>query len=127
MGSCNSIVGIFQHNYIFALFTVISKVSIKMMCGGTGDVQVATDGHEIHEICNSVKESAAGKTGKNGFDMFVVKSFKSQVVAGTNFFAKVQIADGEHLHLRIYRNLQGQIELHSLQEGKTEEDAIEYF
>merc|ERR1711963_965791 len=108
MGSRNSITTEFQHIYIFALFTVINKVNIKMMCGGTGDVQEATAGHEIHDICNSVKESAAGKTGKNGFDMFVVKSFK------------VQIADGEHLHLRIYRNLQGQIELHSLQEGKTE-------
>ena len=25
-----------------------------MMCGGTGDVQEATAGHEIHDICNSV-------------------------------------------------------------------------
>jgi len=74
-----------------------------------------------------VKDAAASKMGKNGFDMFVVKSFKSQVVAGTNFFAKVQISDSEHVHLRIYRNLQRAIELHSLQEGKQEADDIEYF
>merc|ERR1712018_212860 len=112
---------------LVAFLNTISKHNIKMMCGGTGDVQEATAGHEIHDICNSVKDAAASKVGKNGFDMFVVKSFKSQVVAGTNFFAKVQVADGEHLHLRIYRNLQGAIELHSLQEGKQEADAIEYF
>merc|ERR1711902_282124 len=119
---------IFQRKGLFFKFTKATyNNDIKMLCGGTGDVQEATAGHEIHDVCNSVKEAAAGKLGKNGFDMFVVKSFKSQVVAGTNFFAKVQIADGEHVHLRIYRNLQGNIELHSLQEGKTEEDAIEYF
>ena len=25
-----------------------------MLCGGTGDVQEATAGHEIHDVCNSV-------------------------------------------------------------------------
>ena len=25
-----------------------------MKCGGTGDEQIAPEGHEIHEICNSV-------------------------------------------------------------------------
>jgi len=98
-----------------------------MMCGGIGEDQLATDGHEIHEICNSVKNEAATKLGKDGLEMFVVKSFKSQVVAGTNFFAKVQIAGDQHVHLRIYRNLQGNIELHSLKDGKAESDPIEYF
>ena len=26
-----------------------------MMCGGIGEDKAATEGHEIHEICNSVK------------------------------------------------------------------------
>merc|ERR1711910_207568 len=77
-----------------------------MLCGGVGEDQIATEGHEIHEVCNAVKDAAASKLNKEGFEMFVVKSFKSQVVAGTNFFAKVQIGGDDHLHLRIYRNLQ---------------------
>ena len=146
-----------------------------MLCGGVGEDQIATEGHEIHEVCNAVrktkvvrnkisqiskfkserndecqfnlsifvlqvKDVAASKLNKEGFEMFVVKSFKSQVriyiynfdkqdiycltnylqhdrsvemayyifqvVAGTNFFAKVQIGGDDHLHLRIYRNLQ---------------------
>ena len=28
-----------------------------MLCGGTGDVQEATAGHEIHDVCNSVSSS----------------------------------------------------------------------
>merc|ERR1712141_837012 len=98
-----------------------------MLCGGVGEDQIATEGHEIHEVCNAVKDVAASKLNKEGFEMFVVKGYKSQVVAGTNFFAKVQIASDDHLHLRIYRNLQGKIELHSLKEGKADSDPIEYF
>ena len=50
-------------------------------------------------------------------------------MAGTNFFVKVCTNNdaGDHIHLRIYRNLQGEVSLHGLQEGKIHEDPIEYF
>ena len=50
-------------------------------------------------------------------------------MAGTNFFVKVCTNHdaGDHIHLRIYRNLQGEVSLHGLQEGKIHEDPIEYF
>jgi hypothetical protein len=51
------------------------------------------------------------------------------VVAGTNFFVKVCVnhETGEHIHIRVFRSLQGQLSLHSVQEGKAHEDPIEYF
>ena len=27
-----------------------------MLCGGVGEDQVATEGHEIHEVCNAVRK-----------------------------------------------------------------------
>ena len=32
-----------------------------MLCGGVGEDQIATEGHEIHEVCNAVrKKKVAG-------------------------------------------------------------------
>ena len=72
-----------------------------------------------------------------------------QVVAGMNFFVKVSLGDGKHVHIRsqvkriyfpfeieikmnayhsrIYRDLSQNVTLHSLQEGKTEADPLEHF
>ena len=41
----------------------------------------------------------------SSFQKLTVVSFKSQVVAGTNFFVKVNADDKTHLHLRIFRPL----------------------
>ena len=27
-----------------------------MLCGGVGEDQIATEGHEIHEVCNAVRK-----------------------------------------------------------------------
>jgi hypothetical protein len=59
----------------------------------------------------------------------LIAFFIYQVVAGTNFFVKVCTDHdaGEHVHLRIYRDLQGTLSLASVQEGKAHADPIEYF
>ena len=28
-----------------------------MLCGGVGEDQIATEGHEIHEVCNAVRKT----------------------------------------------------------------------
>jgi hypothetical protein len=49
------------------------------------------------------------------------------VVAGVNYFVKIAVADGEFIHARIYRDLQRNVSVHSVQSGKSETDEIEYF
>lgn len=49
-----------------------------------------------------------------------------QVVAGINYFVKVQIGDDAYAFLRIYDRF-GSVSLTSIQLGKTEEDDIQYF
>ncbi|XP_058478904.1 cystatin-B-like [Solea solea] len=99
-----------------------------MKCGGVSDIAKDAD-EEIQKLCDSVKSQVEAKVGKN-VAVYAAKSYKSQVVAGTNYFIKVHVGGDEHLHLRIYCKLPchgGEAELHSLQENKSHADAIEYF
>ncbi|XP_075936755.1 cystatin-B-like [Anarhichas minor] len=98
-----------------------------MMCGGTGSVAAATD--EIQKICDSVKGAAEEKAGKT-YDVFTAKSYKSQVVAGTNYFIKVHVGGEDHVHLCVYKQLPhagGGLELSDMQHSKTQEDPVEHF
>ena len=97
-----------------------------VLCGGASDAKEIND--EVRDICDKVKPHVEAKLGRE-LGHFNPKSFKSQVVAGMNYFVKVctDHAAGEHIHVRIYRDLKGDVSLHSVQEGKGHEDPIEYF
>lgn len=57
------------------------------------------------------------KLGKS-LDEFTAVSYKTQVVAGVNYFVKVRTGtdDSDHLIVRIYKDLQGNVSYHSHQE-----------
>lgn len=97
------------------------------MCGGTSEVKEAND--EVQQICNDVKPHAEQKAGKT-YDVFTAKSFKTQLVAGTNYFIKVHVGGDDHVHLRVWKKLPcngGELELSSMQHSKAHDDPIEYF
>ncbi|CAL1170213.1 unnamed protein product [Cladocopium goreaui] len=100
--------------------------------GSTGAAKEANE--EIQSMCGGLKDQALEKaqaSGWNGlFSEFTAVSFTSQVVAGTNYFVKVKVADGKYCHLRVHQPLPhtGQPPaIHSVQMDKAEGDAIEYF
>lgn len=98
-----------------------------MMCGGTGDVKEATE--EIQQIVDSLKCEIQSKAGKE-FETLKAVSYKSQVVAGTNYFIKVHVGNDDHVHVRVFQALPhtgAGPEVHSVQVGKTAEDSVEYF
>lgn len=75
--------------------------------GGVTDAKPATD--EIQTLIDSVKDSVSSSiTGakKTKLHPFKAVSYKTQVVAGLNYFVKVAIDDGnEYIHLRVFRPL----------------------
>ncbi|NXQ54396.1 CYTB protein, partial [Anthoscopus minutus] len=62
--------------------------------------------------------------------VFTAIVFKTQVVAGTMYFIKVQVSDAEYVHLKVFESLPHENEgpsLVSFQTGKTRDDPLTYF
>mmetsp|Transcript_2922 Transcript_2922/g.4557 ORF Transcript_2922/g.4557 Transcript_2922/m.4557 type:complete len:104 (-) Transcript_2922:38-349(-) len=103
-----------------------------MSCGGATDARAADA--EIQTLIDGVKDQALAKAkeaGRDGdFATYEAKSVRSQVVAGTNFFVKVQVSDSECIHLRIHQPLPHTGEKASVAGGKVGQDVgaeVEYF
>ncbi|XP_019731588.1 cystatin-B-like [Hippocampus comes] len=95
------------------------------MLGGLSDLTDASA--TIQTICESVKSKVEQKTGK-AYSIFIAKSYKSQIVSGTNYFIKVHVGGNDHIHIRVFQGLtQSGPELVSIKESKTHDDEIEYF
>ncbi|KAJ0022915.1 hypothetical protein NQD34_015049 [Periophthalmus magnuspinnatus] len=77
-----------------------TKSDKMMKCGGTSEVKPADQ--KIQDIADSVKSQVEEKAGKK-YCKFLVKSYKSQVVAGTNYFIKIQVAEEDHIHVRVFQ------------------------
>lgn len=102
------------------------------MCGGTGAAKEATD--DIQTICDLLKAEIGQKVGKDNFSVFKALQYKSQLVAGSNYFVKIQVAEsGDCIHVRIFEPLpcnndtNQRVFLHGVQDGKSTDDALEYF
>ncbi|NXN31578.1 CYTB protein, partial [Nycticryphes semicollaris] len=62
--------------------------------------------------------------------IFNAVEYRTQVVAGTNYFIKVQVSDNEYVHLRVFQALPHENQRPSLvsyQTGKTRDDPLTYF
>ncbi|NXR68716.1 CYTB protein, partial [Rhadina sibilatrix] len=63
-------------------------------------------------------------------DVFIAIVYKTQVVAGTMYFIKVQVSDVEYVHLKVFQSLSYENQgpsLANFQTGKTRDDPLTYF
>ena len=100
----------------------------KNIVGGIGQSKPATS--DVQSMINELKAEASSHLGGKNLSPFEAVSYKTQVVAGTNYFVKV-LADGgkEHVHLRVFKPLgeNAKPKLHSCQAGHSQTSDIEYF
>ncbi|NXA44279.1 CYTA protein, partial [Eudromia elegans] len=64
------------------------------------------------------------------YGLFQAIEYRTQVVAGTNYFIKVKVSDGTYVHLRVFQSLPFENQgpsLTSYQTGKTRDDPLTYF
>ncbi|XP_005420648.1 cystatin-A [Geospiza fortis] len=98
-----------------------------MMAGGLSDTKSATP--EVQQLVNQVKPQFESRAGMN-CDVFRATAYKTQVVAGTIYFIKVQVSDAEYVHLKVFQSLPYENlgpSLVSFQTGKTRDDPLTYF
>jgi len=94
-----------------------------MLCGGTSEEKEIKE--EVEKICHDLKEKIEEHIGHK-METFKPTKYKDQVVAGTNYFVKIDIGNGDCVHVRIYQDLQRTISLHGAQKKK-QEDPLDYF
>ncbi|KAM9225842.1 cystatin-A [Dugong dugon] len=98
-----------------------------MIPGGLTEVKPATP--EIQEIAIEVKPQLEEQTNRT-YEEFEAVEYKTQVVAGLNYFIKVQIGDNTYIHLKIFKSLPGEnqsLTLIGYQTGKSKHDELKSF
>jgi len=94
------------------------------MCGGKGQVNQPND--EIVEIVNNVRSQVEAQANTT-YTVFEPVSYRSQVVAGTNFFVKVRVDGDQYVHFRVFRALPcngGGLQLSGVTTGQTLESDL---
>nr|XP_034307005.1 cystatin-A3 isoform X2 [Crassostrea gigas] len=99
------------------------------LAGGLGRTKNATP--QTQRLVNSVRDEIIGQLPL-GYDreqplQLTAVSYRDQVVAGVNYFIKVETGFNRYIHVRIYKDLRGDASVTSVQLEKTLYDPIEYF
>ncbi|KAM9172582.1 cystatin-B-like [Pangshura tecta] len=100
-----------------------------MMPGGFTETKPATP--EVQKIVDQVKPQLE-EQDKKPYPVFVAITYKTQVVAGTNYLVKVSVSNStdECVHLKVFQSLPHVNKgpsLISYETGKTKDDPLIYF
>ncbi|XP_008841157.1 cystatin-A [Nannospalax galili] len=97
-----------------------------MVPGGLSKAKPATP--EIQEMANKVKAQVEEQTNQT-YEEYKAVEYKTQVVAGINYFIKMCVAGDQYIHLKIFIGLSGQNDLvfGGCQTNKTKDDELTYF
>ncbi|KER31318.1 hypothetical protein T265_02376 [Opisthorchis viverrini] len=113
------------------------------ICGGVGAARLPTAEEkkklepivsvafvmQLRALCSQLFQSLHTQLGFKPTSVEVVL-VATQLVAGTNYFAKVKVNNDHYVHTRVYEKLPcygGTLELHAVQMDKTDTDPLDYF
>ncbi|KAK9407832.1 cystatin-A [Crotalus adamanteus] len=111
----------------FAFSTSSAFPPPAMSCGGLSEPKAATA--ETQQISQEIKSQLEEKESRN-FTIFNAVSYKTQVVAGVNYFIKIHVGNDEYFHVRVYQRLPHEnkpVELTNYQSKKEKHDDLTYF
>ena len=93
-----------------------------------GGAKEAKELPPVQAICDLVKDEIKAKAGIDGdFEKFEVTKALTQVVAGTNYFVKIQISNDKYIHARIWKKLDQTSHVTKVLVDQTENDELVYF
>jgi cystatin-A/B len=97
-----------------------------MSVGGLSQAKDATP--EIQKMADQVRDAAEQKAGQK-YSKFEATQYRTQVVAGTNYFIKVDCGDGLFVHVRVFEPLPPDTtpQFVAIQKDHTKDDEITYF
>ncbi|XP_053421308.1 cystatin-A-like [Nycticebus coucang] len=98
-----------------------------MIPGGLTEAKPATP--EIQEIANKIKPQLEEKTNKN-YEEFEAEEYKTQVVAGINYYIKIRVGENRYIHVKVFQSLPYQnqeLTLSGYQTDKRKEDELTGF
>ncbi|XP_032262041.1 cystatin-A [Phoca vitulina] len=98
-----------------------------MIPGGLTEAKPATP--EIQEIVNKVKPQLEEKTNES-YQEFEAVEYKTQVVAGINYYIKVRVGDNNYIHMKVFKSLpqpNPTLTLTGYQTDKSKDDEITGF
>lgn len=80
-------------------------------------------------VAAQTRAAVEAKTGVTYGDTYRVDQVGVQVVAGVNYFFKIAVSatDDDYVHVRVYKDLQGQLSVNNVLTQKKAADALEYF
>ena len=89
-----------------------------MKCGGFSNTEITNEHINIVTSKRDEIEKTLISNGRNGkIEYFEVLELQQQVVAGINYLFKIKLQknDDEHIQVRIYKNLDNVVSIHSVQ------------
>ncbi|XP_037696167.1 cystatin-A [Choloepus didactylus] len=98
-----------------------------MMPGGLTEARPATP--EIQKIADEIKPQLEAQTNET-YNEFEAEEYKSQVVAGTNFYIKIRTSNNQYVHVKVFKSLpvyNEPLKLVGYQTGKTKNDELSAF
>ena len=94
------------------------------MCGGFGNVSNADE--SVQQLANSIRDKVEERLNTK-FNTYEVASYKTQVVAGTNYKIKIHIGNEAYVHIKVFVGLScngGETELTEAEDNKTIESEL---
>nr|XP_021490320.1 cystatin-A [Meriones unguiculatus] len=96
-----------------------------MIRGGLSEAKPATP--EIQEIADKIKPQLEEQTNEK-YETYEAVEYKTQVVAGVNYFIKIHVGGGRYIHVKAFSSVHDHsIVLSGYQADKTRDDELTYF